>query len=375
MKILVLNAGSSSLKFDLWETTAEMIAADSDLLLQQGEVERVASMAEAIATVFAKVKIPIHAVGHRVVHGGDRFTTSVIIDAEVEKGIEELSVLAPLHNPHNLEAIRAARAHLPDAVQVAVFDTAFHHTLPPPAYAYALPYKYLTEKGIRRYGFHGISHRYVSWRFAQIHGKVRADYRMITCHLGNGCSVCAIDRGKSIDTSMGFTPLEGLVMGSRSGDVDAGAILYLITQEKLQPADVANVLNKESGLKGLSGVSNDMRDVLKKAKTGDEQSRLAVDTFCYRAKKYIGAYLAAMNGADALIFTGGIGENSPEIRAQICADLENLGIALDPTENNSGSREDRQIGKSTIPVWVVPTEEELLIARDTLRCILGIAHE
>ncbi len=244
-----------------------------------------------------------------------------------------------------------------------------------PRYAYALPYKYLTEKGIRRYGFHGISHRYVSWRFAQIHGKVRADYRMITCHLGNGCSVCAIDRGKSIDTSMGFTPLEGLVMGSRSGDVDAGAILYLIRQEKLQPADVANVLNKESGLKGLSGVSNDMRDVLKKAKTGDEQSCLAVDTFCYRAKKYIGAYLAAMNGADALIFTGGIGENSPEIRAQICADLENLGIALDPTENTSRSREDRQIGKSTIPVWVVPTEEELLIARDTLRCILGIAHE
>jgi acetate kinase len=375
MKILVLNAGSSSLKFDLWETTAEMIAADSDLLLQQGDVERVASMAEAIESVFARVKIPIHAVGHRIVHGGSRFTTSVIIDAEVEKGIEELSVLAPLHNPHNLEAVRAARKHLPDATHVAVFDTAFHHTLPPPSYAYALPYKYLTEKGIRRYGFHGISHRYVSWRFAQIHGKVRADYRMITCHLGNGCSVCAIDRGKSIDTSMGFTPLEGLVMGSRSGDVDAGAILYLIRQEKLQPADVANVLNKESGLKGLSGVSNDMRDVLKKAKTGDEQSCLAVDTFCYRAKKYIGAYLAAMNGADALIFTGGIGENSPEIRAQICADLENLGIALDPTENTSRSREDRQIGKSTIPVWVVPTEEELLIARDTLRCILGIAHE
>ncbi|MGD1070855.1 MAG: acetate kinase [Bryobacteraceae bacterium] len=375
MKILVLNAGSSSLKFDLWETTAEMIAADSDLLLQQGEVERVASMAEAIATVFAKVKIPIHAVGHRVVHGGDRFTTSVIIDAEVEKGIEELSVLAPLHNPHNLEAIRAARAHLPDAVQVAVFDTAFHHTLPPPAYAYALPYKYLTEKKIRRYGFHGISHRYVSWRFAQIHGKVRADYRMITCHLGNGCSVCAIDRGKSIDTSMGFTPLEGLVMGSRSGDVDAGAILYLITQEKLQPADVANVLNKESGLKGLSGVSNDMRDVLKKSKAGDVLARLAVDTFCYRAKKYIGAYLAAMNGADALIFTGGIGENSPEIRAQICTGLENLGIALEPAANASGSREDRRIGTSPIPVWVVPTEEELLIARDTLRCILGIAHE
>jgi acetate kinase len=258
---------------------------------------------------------------------------------------------------------------------VAVFDTAFHHTLPASSYAYALPYAYLTEKKIRRYGFHGISHRYVSWRFAQIHGKLRADYRMITCHLGNGCSVCAIDRGKSIDTSMGFTPLEGLVMGTRSGDVDAGAILYLIAQEKLQPADVARILNKESGLKGLSGVSNDMRDVLKGSKAGDERACLAVDTFCYRAKKYIGAYLAAMNGADALIFTGGIGENSAEIRARICAGLENLGIALDPAANGSKSRLDRQIGSSAIPVWVVPTEEELLIARDTLRCILGIAHE
>jgi acetate kinase len=376
MKILVLNAGSSSLKFDLWETTPEMIAADSDLLLEHGEAERVSSMADAIKTVFARIgSVPIQAVGHRIVHGGGLFTTSVVIDAGVEKQIEELSVLAPLHNPHNLEAVRAARLHLPDATHVAVFDTAFHHTLPPPAYAYALPWKYLSEKKIRRYGFHGISHRYVSWRFAQIHGKLRADYRMITCHLGNGCSICAIDRGKSIDTSMGFTPLEGLVMGTRSGDVDAGAILHLITYEKQQPADVARILNSESGLKGLSGVSNDMRDVLKKSKTGDEQARLAVDTFCYRAKKYIGAYLAAMNGADALIFTGGIGENSPEIRARICANLENLGISLDPADNASNSREDRQIGKSAIPVWVVPTEEELLIARDTLRCILGIAHE
>jgi acetate kinase len=376
MRILVLNAGSSSLKFDLWETSPEMIAADSDLLLEHGEVERVSSMADAIQTVFSRVGgVLVHAVGHRIVHGGGLFKTSAIIDEDVERRIEELSVLAPLHNPHNLEAVRAARRHLPDVTHVAVFDTAFHHTLPAHSYAYALPWQYLTEKRIRRYGFHGISHRYVSWRFAQIHGKLRADYRMITCHLGNGCSICAIDRGKSIDTSMGFTPLEGLVMGTRSGDVDAGAILHLITREKQQPADVARILNSESGLKGLSGVSNDMRDVLKKAKTGDERARLAVDTFCYRAKKYIGAYLAAMNGADALIFTGGIGENSPEIRARICANLENLGIALEMAANASDSREDRQIGNSAIPVWVVPTEEELLIARDTLRCILGIAHE
>jgi acetate kinase len=376
MKILVLNAGSSSLKFDLWETTPEMIAADSDALLAHGEVERVDSMADALETVFAKVgQVPIHAVGHRIVHGGGLFTTSVVIDAEVEKRIDELSVLAPLHNPHNLEAIRAARRHLPEATHVAVFDTAFHHTLPAPAYAYALPWKYLTEKKIRRYGFHGISHRYVSWRFAQIHGKLRADYRMITCHLGNGCSVCAIDHGKSVDTSMGFTPLEGLVMGTRSGDIDAGAVMHLMTHENLSTAQLALMLNKESGLKGLSGYSNDMRDVLYRSRSGDEQARLAVDTFCYRAKKYIGAYLAAMNGADALIFTGGIGENAPEIRAQICSGMDNLGIALDPAANMFASHENRQIGKSAIPVWVVPTEEEMLIARDTLRCILGIAHE
>jgi acetate kinase len=376
MKILVLNAGSSSLKFNLFEVTPEMIAANSERVLAKGEAERVAGMADALQSVFRQIDIAsVDAVGNRIVHGGDRFHESVIIDDEVEKGIDDLSVLAPLHNPHNLEAYRAAREHLPNVPQVAVFDTAFHHTLPPRAYIYGLPYEYLTEKKIRRYGFHGISHRYVSWRFAQLHGKKRSDYRMITCHLGNGCSVCAIDGGKSIDTSMGFTPLEGLIMGTRSGDVDAGAVLHLITHEREDPGQLLLVLNGASGVKGISGISNDMRDLLREEAAGSERAALAVDAFCYRVRKYIGMYLAAMNGADALIFTAGIGENAAVIRARICEGLGNLGIAVDPVLNENGSREPREIGRSKIPVWVVPTDEELMIARDTLRCILKLPHE
>jgi acetate kinase len=376
MNILVLNAGSSSLKFDLFAVTPESIATDSEKILAKGEAERMNGMGEALESVFQQIGgTHVDAVGHRVVHGGDRFHESVIIDAEVEKQIEELSILAPLHNPHNLEAFRAARKHLPDVPQVAVFDTAFHHTLPPRAYVYGLPYQYLTEKKIRRYGFHGISHRYVSWRFAQLQGKKRADYRMITCHLGNGCSVCAIEMGRSIDTSMGFTPLEGLIMGTRSGDVDAGAVLHLITHECHDPALLLKVLNSESGLEGISGVSNDMRDLLREANAGNERAALAIDAFCYRVRKYIGMYLAAMNGADVLIFAGGIGENAAAIRARICDGLGNLGVAVDAAMNERDSREARAIGKSKIPVWVVPTDEELLIARDTLRCILKIPHE
>jgi acetate kinase len=381
MNVLVLNAGSSSLKFDLWETTPERIAANSDIRLAQGEVERVTDPGEAFGKVFETIgDAPVDAVGHRIVHGGELYHSSVLIDERVERDIDELGALAPLHNPHNLAGVRAARERLPQAKHVAVFDTAFHHTLPPAAYAYGLPYEYLVEKKIRRYGFHGISHRYVSWWFAEVNkassgGKTRADYRLITCHLGNGCSVCAVEFGRSVDTSMGFTPLEGLLMGTRAGDVDAGAILYLINQEKQAPLDVLKMLNSESGLKGLSGVSNDMRDVLKKAETGDERAHLAVEAFCYRVRKYIGSYLAAMNGADALIFTGGIGENSPEIRARVCGGLTSLGMALDPAANATKCNAARQIGNSAVPVWVVPTQEELLIARDTLRCVLGIPHE
>ena len=370
MKILVLNAGSSSLKYDVWETSLEAIAAQLDRRLMQGEAERVASMGDAFKSVFAQLgDTKIEAVGHRVVHGGDLFHASVVVNDAVEKQIESLSVLAPLHNPHNVEGIRAARAALPDIPHVAVFDTAFHYTLPPYAYAYALPYDYMKEKKIRRYGFHGISHRYVSWKFAQLHGKTTALYKLISCHLGNGCSVCAVEHGRSVDTSMGFTPLEGLMMGTRSGDVDAGAILHLIMHEKMEPAAVLQTLNSESGLKGLSGVSNDMRDVLKRASEGDERSELAVETFCYRVRKYIGSYLAAMNGADAVIFTGGIGENSAGIRMRICEGLSNLGVAIDGSANMAASRDPRQIGSGPVHVWVVPTQEELLIARDTLRCI------
>ncbi len=377
MKVLVLNAGSSSLKFDLFDLAPDL--SRPERLLGKGEIARVTDMADALCQTFERVTPllegePVEAVGHRIVHGGDRFHESVVIDADVEKGIESLCSLAPLHNPHNLEAFRAARHRLPNAAHVAVFDTAFHFTLPPHAYAYGLPYEYLTEKKIRRYGFHGISHRYVSWRFAQLQGKTRADYRMITCHLGNGCSVCAIDRGRSVDTSMGFTPLEGLLMGTRSGDVDAGAIIHLITHENLAPSALLQVLNGSSGLKGLSGVSNDMRDVMQAAESSGSDSvkaraRLAVDIFCYRVRKYIGAYLAAMNGADVLIFTAGIGEHAPAIRARICEGLDNLGIAIDARENQIESNEPRRIGNSSIPVWIVPTEEELLIARDTVRCI------
>jgi acetate kinase len=367
VKILVLNAGSSSLKFDLFDM-------DSERLLYKGEVERVSSLADALKSAFEQLgDATIDAVGHRIVHGGDKLYESVIIDAEIEKEIESLCSLAPLHNPHNLEAYRAARAHFSDAMptvrHVAVFDTAFHHTMPPRAFTYGLPYEDLTEKKIRRYGFHGISHRYVSERFAELHSGTPADYRLITCHLGNGCSICAVDRGRSVDTSMGFTPLEGLIMGTRSGDVDAGAILYLITHEHEAAGDLLHKLNSDSGLKGLSGVSNDMRDLLREADAGNQRASLAVDAFCYRAKKYIGAYLAAMNGADALIFTAGIGENATPIRARICEGLESLGIAIDPRANQSSGGEARQIGYSAIPVWIVPTNEELLIARDTLCCI------
>jgi acetate kinase len=376
MKILVLNAGSSSLKFDLIECTPESITNNSERTLAKGEAERVESIAEAFDSVFRQLAdSSVDAVGHRIVHGGDKFSESVLIDDAVEKEIEALNILAPLHNPHNLEGYRAAKKHLPKVPHVAVFDTAFHHSLPPHAYIYGLPYEYLTEKKIRRYGFHGISHRYVSWRFAQLQGRGRGDYRMITCHLGNGCSVCAIEGGKSIDTSMGFTPLEGLIMGARSGDVDAGAVLHLVTHYHSDASELLRILNSGSGIKGISGVSNDMRDVLREERKGNERAALAVDAFCYRVRKYIGEYLAAMNGADVLIFTGGIGENSAPIRARICDGLDKLGIALDADANESPGGHDREIGHSQIKVWVVPTDEELLIARDTLRCILHIPHE
>src|SRR5919199_2998548 len=349
MNILVLNVGSSSIKFQLVRTDAERMAAGGDERLARGQVERIGgeatyeirAAAGAAATRGATALrdhraavefliqwlaspangVPIESVaeieaaGHRVVHGGERFVRSVRIDDAVLRGIEETIDLAPLHNPHNLKGIQAVRAALGAGVpQVAVFDTAFHHTLPERAYLYAIPYQLYRRYRVRRYGFHGTSHRYVAFRYRQLTGRSREDTRIITMHLGNGCSVCAIRGGESVDTSMGFTPLEGLVMGTRSGDLDPAILDYVALKEGMSLGDVDALLNKQSGLLGISGLTNDMRELLAEAEEHDDRrARLAIDIFCYRARKYVGSYLAAMNGADALLFAGGIGENAAPV--------------------------------------------------------------
>ncbi len=409
MKILVLNTGSSSLKSQLIETSAEQIQANQDRTLARASIDKIGtgeaivscSAAEGQTQKFSReilehkeaVKTAldclreaaagitgerdqIEGVGHRVVHGGEHFSQSVLMDEAVVRNIEDCIELAPLHNPHNLKGYHAARAMLPESQHVAVFDTSFHQTLPRHAYLYGLPYVLYHRHQIRRYGFHGTSHRYVSYRFAQAHGKRRADFKLITCHLGNGCSLCAIDHGTSVDTSMGFTPLEGLVMGTRSGDVDPAAVLHVMAKEELSSHEISSLLNKHSGLYGLSGLTNDMRTLIEQAGEGNDRARLAIDVFCYRVKRYLGGYYAALNGADAVIFTGGIGENAPSIRAQICESLDSLGIVLDPEKNKAatGKQADISAEGSSCRVWVVPTNEELLIARDTLRCILKIPH-
>jgi acetate kinase len=319
----------------------------------------------------------IHAVGHRVVHGGERFQRSVLIDEAVVRGIEDTIELAPLHNPANLRGIAAARdvlgAGLP---QVAVFDTAFHHTLPEHAYLYAIPYQLYRRHRVRRYGFHGTSHRYVAHRWRQLTGRAREETRIVTLHLGNGCSACAIRDGDSVDTSMGFTPLEGLVMGTRSGDLDPAVLDFVAGKEGLSLGEMEGLLNKQSGLLGISGLTNDMRELLaESAEHDDRRARLAIDLFCYRARKYIGAYLAAMGGAEAIVFTGGIGENAADIRARICDGLEWLGLTLDAGRNGecSGGREGRiSADDARLAAWVIPTDEELLIARDTFRAVTGL---
>ena len=406
MKILVLNSGSSSLKFQLIETTPERIAANQDRLLAHGSVTRIGSADSAVSFETpggAKSKfnrsIPEHqsaieaafecmkhsgtstlqeveGVGHRIVHGGEHFQQSAVMDQAVVLQIESCTELAPLHNPANLKGYYASKKLLPHATHVAVFDTAFHQTLEPKAYLYGLPYLYYARDKIRRYGFHGTSHRYVCYRFAQIHGSTRERYKLITCHLGNGCSVCAIEHGKSMDTSMGLTPLEGLLMGTRSGDVDPGAVLHLLGRDGMGAHDLDMLLNERSGLYGMSGVSNDMQDLLAASAKGDARAALAIQAFCYRVTKYIGAYFAAMNGADAIIFAGGIGDNAPSIRSRICSSLGALGIRLDEAKNNAAIGKELEIGAvgGSTAVWVVPTNEELLIARDTLRAILKIPH-
>ncbi len=406
MKILVLNCGSSSVKSQLIETSPEQIAADTDQRLGRITVEnigaevsvvsgqvlerppfrfskRIAGHPEAIETAVDTLldrlgerlhsKEEIAGVGHRVVHGGERFSDSVLIDDDVVRAMEAASELAPLHNPENLKGYRAARSILPQARQVAVFDTAFHQTMPPRAYLYGLPYSLYERYRIRRYGFHGTSHRYVTERFAQLRGSSPENFKLIVCHLGNGCSMTAVNRGGSVDSSMGFTPLEGLMMGTRSGDVDPAAVLWLMDRENLSTQEVARILNHKSGLLGLSGTDSDMRAVLDAARRGNGRAELAIGVFCYRVKRYLGALFAVLDGCDAVIFTGGIGENAPEIRTRICDSLGALGIRLEPqlNENAAGTEARISAENSTREVWVIPTNEELLIARDTVRCILG----
>jgi len=410
VNILVLNAGSSTVKFQIIRTDSDRIAADADERLASGQVERIggagvftyrageqaavrgtAPMRDhraAVEHILAWIAdersgVPIQsiaeieAVGHRVVHGGERFVRSVRIDDEVIRGLEENIDLAPLHNPHNLRGIQAAATVLGRGIpQVGVFDTAFHHTLPENAYLYAIPYSLYRRYRVRRYGFHGTSHRYIAHRYRQLTGRSREETRIITLHLGNGCSACAIARGESVDTSMGFTPLEGLVMGSRSGDLDPAILDYLAAKEGLTLTEIEGMLNKQAGLLGVSGLTNDMRELLAEAEEHDDRRAwLAIEIFCYRARKYIGAYLAALGGADAVVFSGGIGENAPGIRTRICDGLEWAGLEISPAQNAGITK--RQEGRISVDgagmeAWVIPTDEELLIARDTYRVVQGI---
>ncbi len=413
MNVLILNCGSSSVKFQLIATDVERIERNADERLAHGVVERIGG--EAIVTLQAEGSLPqrstaplrdtraavelvlrwacaessginevktvadIHAVGHRVVHGGEQFRTSVLITDDVLRGIEDCIDLAPLHNPANIKGINAAREVFGKGLpQVAVFDTAFHQTLPDYAYLYALPYQLYRRHRVRRYGFHGTSHRYVAYRYRQLKNIARDQTNVITLHLGNGCSAAAIKGGDSLDTSMGLTPLEGLVMGTRSGDIDPAIIEFVAAKEGLSSQEVETLLNKQAGLLGISGLTHDMRELLDEARESDDRrAKLAIEIFCYRARKYIGAYLAAMNGADAIIFAGGIGENSADVRAQICDGLGWLGLELDAGRNKEmiAGREGL-ISKDTsrLHAYVIPTNEELLIARDTVRVISGEAQ-
>jgi acetate kinase len=407
MKILVLNSGSSSVKYQVIETDLERMERDADQALAVGQVEKI-GLSDSRLTLSVpgrpqyqdyrevlehraaidwalralvdpehgvlKSVSDIEAVGHRVVHGGEEFASSVLMTPEVVAKIEACSVLAPLHNPANLRGYQAAFAALPKVPHVAVFDTAFHQTMPGHAYLYGIPFQLYTKHHLRRYGFHGTSHRYVSYRGCQLLGWSRSDRRVITAHLGNGCSVAAIDRGRSIDTSMGFTPLEGLLMGTRSGDMDPAIIPWLMAMEELTLHQVNTMLNKHSGLYGVSGVSSDMREVLEARARGRRRADVAFRMFCYRVKKYIGAYAAAMGGVDAVFMTGGIGENSPDVREHSLSGLEFMGLELDPGRNAELKGREGEISTegSRVKAWVVPTNEEKTIARDVARVLGGV---
>jgi len=396
MKVLVINCGSSSLKYQVLDMTTET-------LLAKGLVERIgiegsflthekigmdkfrleepmASHKDAISHVLKALTDKDHgvvssmdeigAVGHRVVHAGEKYACSVLINDDVIAALEECVDLAPLHNPPNLLGIAACQELMPNTPMVGVFDTAFHQTMPPESYIYAIPYEYYEKYKIRRYGFHGTSHKYVAERTADILGVNIEDLKIITCHLGNGASVTAIKRGKSIDTSMGFTPLEGLVMGTRSGDIDPAIVSYIKQKEGLDSGESTNILNKKSGVLGISGVSSDFRDLEEAVAQGNERAALALKVFAHRVRHYIGAYIAEMNGVDAIVFTAGVGENDINMRDIICSELGNLGIKLDLVKNKVRGKETIiSRDDSKVKILLVPTNEELMIARDTYNIV------
>lgn len=394
MKILVINAGSSSLKYQL-------IDMETEAVLAKGLCERIGIGASKLNhTPQGKDKIVIEkdmkdhsdaikmvldaltdgehgviasmdeisAVGHRVVHGGEFFSGSVVIDGNVKKALDQCTPLAPLHNPPNLIGIEACEKAMPNVPQVGVFDTAFHQTMPSSAYMYALPYDLYDKYKIRRYGFHGTSHKYVSLEAAKMLGKKPEDIKLVSCHLGNGSSITAVDGGKSVDTSMGFTPLAGVVMGTRSGDIDPAIVKFIADKEGKTLGEVDTVLNKESGVFGISGVSSDFRDLEAAASEGNERAQLALDMFAYSVKKYVGSYMANMGGADAIIFTAGIGENTSKMRSEILKNMEFFGIKIDEDKNSQairGAQMDIASADSKVRVLVIPTNEELMIAKET----------
>ncbi|HYF83150.1 MAG TPA: acetate kinase [Clostridia bacterium] len=396
MKILVINCGSSSLKYQLIDMKneeviakglAERIGIEGSVLKHQPKdsdkitIERpMPTHKEALQTLvdaltdknYGVIKDmgEVAAVGHRVVHAGEKFAYSVMLDEDVMGALKECIEIAPLHNPPNIIGIEACRHIMPNVPMVGVFDTAFHQTMPKEAYIYAIPYEFYEKYKIRRYGFHGTSHKYVSEKAAEMLGKPLEQLKLITCHLGNGASIAAVKYGKSVETSMGFTPLEGLAMGTRSGDIDPAIIKYLSEKENMSVAKVDDMLNKKSGVLGISGVSSDFRDVEEAADNGNEKAKLALDVYVHKVKKYIGAYAAIMNGADAIIFTAGLGENSDFIRSAVCKDMSFLGIELDEAKNKVRGKEvDLSKAGSKVKVLLVPTNEELMIARDTKKII------
>ena len=395
MKVLVINCGSSSLKYQVIDSETEHVLAkglcerigiDGLLTYQpagQDKIRYEAAMPahrQAVELVLKQLTDPengvltsideIQAVGHRMVHGGEKFACSTLLDEEVLSTVEALNDLAPLHNPPTLVGVRACKEILPDTPMVGVFDTAFHQTMPASAFIYALPYEYYTKYAMRRYGFHGTSHKFVSQRTAELLGKKPEDVKVIVCHLGNGASISAVANGKCVETSMGLTPLEGLIMGTRSGDIDPTCIEYIAHKEQISLEETMEIINKKSGVLGISGVSSDFRDLENAANEGNARAQLALDAFCHHVVKYIGSYIAVMNGVDAIAFTAGIGENAPGVRAQVMKQLKYMGVEIDPVNDSIHGDECMISTKdSKVKVFVVPTNEEMAICRDTVEIV------